>query len=130
MGRRSDDPSVLHAEAVGAIADPANTVWFTSASAWELAINVRGGKLSVDVDKLVDQLTRSGIRLLGIGIDDAIAARSLDWAHRDPFDRMIVAQACRQGLRVITRDIAIQTFLASTFIICLSSAVCTRPVGP
>ena len=104
-------------EAVAAIADPANTVWFTSASAWELAIKVRGGKLSIDVAKLVDQLTRNGIRLLGIGIDDAIAAGSLEWAHRDPFDRMIVAQARRQGLHVITRDTAIQTFLGSTFII-------------
>ena len=113
----ADDPSLLHAEAVAAIADPANTVWFTSASAWELAIKVRGGKLSIDVAKLVDQLTRNGIRLLGIGIDDAIAAGSLEWAHRDPFDRMIVAQARRQGLHVITRDTAIQTFLGSTFII-------------
>ena len=78
----ADDPSLLHAEAVAAIADPANTVWFTSASAWELAIKVRGGKLSIDVAKLVDQLTRNGIRLLGIGIDDAIAAGSLEWAHR------------------------------------------------
>ena len=113
----ADDPSVLHPEAVAAIADPANTVWFTSASAWELAIKVRSGKLSVDVAKLVDQLTRSGIRLLGIGIDDAIATGSLEWAHRDPFDRMIVAQARRLGLHVITRDNAIQTFLGSAFVV-------------
>ncbi len=113
----ADDPSVLHAEAVAAVADPANTVWLSSASAWELAIKVRAGKLNIDVAKLVDQLTRSGIRLLGIGIDDAIAAGSLEWAHRDAFDRMIVAQAGRLGLHVITRDTAIQTFLASTVII-------------
>lgn len=113
----ADDPSVIHAEAAAAIADPANTVWLSSASAWELAIKVRAGKISIDVVKLVDQLTRNGIRLLGIGIDDAIDAGSLDWAHRDPFDRMIVAQARRLGLLVITRDAAIQTFLRSTSIV-------------
>ena len=113
----ADDPSVIHAEAAAAIADPANTVWLSSASAWELAIKVRAGKISIDVVKLVDQLTRNGIRLLGIGIDDAIDAGSLDWARRDPFDRMIVAQARRLGLLVITRDAAIQTFLRSTSIV-------------
>lgn len=112
----ADNPSVLKAKAITAIADPANTVWFTSASAWELAIKVRAGKLQVDVAKLVDQLTRNGIRLLGIGVDDVIAAGSLDWEHRDPFDRMIVAQARRLGLQVITRDDVIQNFLGSAFV--------------
>ena len=113
----ADDPSVIHAEAAAAIADPANTVWLSSASAWELAIKVQAGKISIDVVKLVDQLTRNGIRLLGIGIDDAIDAGSLDWAHRDPFDRMIVAQARRLDLHVITRDAAVQTFLRSPSIV-------------
>jgi PIN domain nuclease of toxin-antitoxin system len=69
--------------------------------------------LALDVSKLVDQLTRNGIRLLGIGIDDAITAGSLDWTHKDPFDRMLVAQASRLGYRVVTRDVAIQKYLNS-----------------
>jgi PIN domain nuclease of toxin-antitoxin system len=59
----------------------------------------------------VSLLTQGGIRLLGIGIDDAITAGSLDWAHRDPFDRMIVAQASRLNLMLVTRDAEIQTFM-------------------
>jgi PIN domain nuclease of toxin-antitoxin system len=93
------------------IADAANTVWFSAASAWELSIKIRSGKLSVDVSKLVDQLTRNGIRILGIGIDDGIAAGALDWDHRDPFDRMLVAQSQRLGCKLATRDAAIQAFL-------------------
>ncbi len=112
----ADDPAVLNGAAVAAIEDPANTVWFSSASAWELAIKVRSGKLQVDVSKLVDQLTRNGVRLLGIGVDDAMAAGSMDWPHRDPFDRMLVAQARRLRLSLVTRDDTIQSFMGSNFV--------------
>jgi PIN domain nuclease of toxin-antitoxin system len=107
----AQDPSQLSKEAVEAIADPTRIVWFTAASAWELSIKVHAGKLRVDVARLVEGLTSRGIRLLGIGIDDAIAAGSLDWDHRDPFDRMIVAQAARNNLALVTRDMAIRGYV-------------------
>jgi PIN domain nuclease of toxin-antitoxin system len=106
------DPD-LSVEATVAINDPENTVWFSAASAWELSIKIRSGRLALDVSKLVDQLTRNGIRLLGIGIDDAVTAGSLGWIHKDPFDRMLVAQASRLGYRIVTRDVAIQKYLNS-----------------
>jgi PIN domain nuclease of toxin-antitoxin system len=106
------DPD-LSTDAVTAVNDPANTVWFSAASAWELSIKIRSGRLALNVSKLVDQLTRNGIRLLGIGIDDAITAGSLDWTHKDPFDRMLVAQASRLGHHIVTRDVAIQKYLNS-----------------
>jgi PIN domain nuclease of toxin-antitoxin system len=93
------------------VSEAVNTVWFSAASAWELSIKVRNGKLTIDVSKLVDQLTQNGVRVLGIGIDDAIAAGSLDWVHRDPFDRMLVAQAQRLDCKLATRDGAIRAFL-------------------
>jgi PIN domain nuclease of toxin-antitoxin system len=105
------DPE-LSDSALTVINDAANTAWFSVASAWELAIKVRAGRLSLDVGKLVDQLTRNGIRLLGIGVDDAIGAGSLEWAHKDPFDRMLVAQSQRLGYQLVSRDEAIQQFLA------------------
>ncbi len=112
----ADDPVELLPSANSAIINPENTVWFSSASAWELAIKVRAGKLQVDVGRLVDQLTRNGVRLLGIGVDDAIAAGSLDWTHRDPFDRMLVAQARRLRLKLVTRDQAVQAFMSAEFL--------------
>jgi PIN domain nuclease of toxin-antitoxin system len=109
----ADDPLQLSDAAQVAIAAPTNVVWFTAASAWELSIKVRSRKLALDVPRFVSQLTQGGIRLLGIGIDDAITAGSLDWAHRDPFDRMIVAQASRLSLTLITRDAEIRTYVGA-----------------
>ncbi len=107
----ADDPTLLSAPAIQAIADPANVVWLSSASAWELAIKVRGGKLDIDVLATVTKLSQNGVRLLGIGLDDAVAAGLLDWDHRDPFDRMLVAQSQRLGLRLATRDAAMLRYL-------------------
>lgn len=106
----ADDPQLLSEQARTAIASSANVVWFSAASAWELSIKVRSGKLAVDVAGLARGLAHDGIRLLGVGIDDGIAAGALDWAHRDPFDRMLVAQAIRQDLSLVTRDALIVDF--------------------
>lgn len=113
----ADDPTLLEDAIRAEIADETNTIWFSSASAWELSIKVRSGKLTIDVARLVDHLTRNGIRLLGIGFDDAIAAGSLDWTHRDPFDRMLVAQSMRLSYRLATRDDAIRLFLGEGSIV-------------
>lgn len=109
----AEDPASLSSPASEAIARPENLVCFSSASAWELAIKVRSGKLAVDVARLVDQLSQAGFRMLGIGISDAILAGALEWAHRDPFDRMLVAQARTQNLRLLTRDAAIRSYLGA-----------------
>lgn len=107
----ADDPSLLSTPAMEAIADPVNVVWLSAASAWELAIKVRGGKLDIDVLATITKLSQNGVRLLGIGVDDAVAAGLLDWDHRDPFDRMLVAQSQRLGLRLVTRDAAMLRYL-------------------
>jgi PIN domain nuclease of toxin-antitoxin system len=108
------DPSRLAVPCREAIEDASNGVWFSAASAWELAIKVRSGKLRVDVDRLVSRLRENGVSLLGIGIDHAIAAGELDWTHRDPFDRMLVAQARRQRMLLATRDQAIAEHLGTS----------------
>ena len=110
------DPSQLSAEAAAAIADPLNDVWASSASAWELAIKASQGKLTVDVRALFSRLPDRGIRLRGIGVDDGIDAATLVWTHRDPFDRMLVAQARRSNLALVTRDVAIREFEASCLV--------------
>ena len=70
----AEEPSRLSPEVLALITDPANDVWVSAASAWELSIKVRAGRLEVDVGRLFDGLARHGIRLLGIGVDDAISA--------------------------------------------------------
>lgn len=107
------DPTSLLPQASELIARSDNTVFFSAASAWELAIKVRSGKLTLNVTRLIDQLARDGFRMLGIGLTDAITAGELEWAHRDPFDRMLVAQSRTQRLQLVTRDEAIRAFLGS-----------------
>jgi PIN domain nuclease of toxin-antitoxin system len=106
----ASDPSILTKSARQAIERAGNTVWFSVASAWEMSIKVHAGKLTVNIDELAERLIINGIGLLGIGLDDAIGAGGLPWAHRDPFDRMLVAQAQRLSLTLVTRDDAIIAF--------------------
>jgi PIN domain nuclease of toxin-antitoxin system len=112
----ADDPTMLSKVATDAIADPRNDVWVSAASAWELAIKTVQGKLTVDVRALFGRLSDRGIRLRGIGVDDGVDAAMLAWSHRDPFDRMLVAQAASSHLTLVTRDSAILEFVPGCLI--------------
>jgi PIN domain nuclease of toxin-antitoxin system len=78
------------------------------ATIWELEIKRGIGKFGSALDW--DDLTTNHVRLLPIEIDDAIVAAALPLHHRDPFDRMIIAQAKRRGLPIVTRDRAFQHY--------------------
>jgi PIN domain nuclease of toxin-antitoxin system len=106
------EPERLSPGAAQALRDPQNALWVSAASAWELAIKVGQGKLELDVRDLFERLVGHGVRLRGIGVDDGVEAAELVWPHRDPFDRMLVAQARRSALTIVTRDDAIRAFVA------------------
>jgi PIN domain nuclease of toxin-antitoxin system len=99
-------PSDVDASALAVIADPNTNVWVTAASAWEIAIKTRLGRLdgeallSAWADIIADMSTTE----LPIESPDAILAGRLPWEHKDPFDRVIVAQALRRNLTIATRD--------------------------
>jgi PIN domain nuclease of toxin-antitoxin system len=99
-------PSDVDASALAVIADPNTSVWVTAASAWEIAIKTRLGRLdgeallSAWADIMADMSTTE----LPIESPDAILAGRLPWEHKDPFDRVIVAQALRRNLTIATRD--------------------------
>jgi PIN domain nuclease of toxin-antitoxin system len=99
-------PNTLNAEVLGQLADPATSVWASAASAWEIAIKTRLGRLegSTLLSTWTSQLAAMRVDDLPIDSDDAILAGRLPWDHRDPFDRVIVAQALRRNLTVATRD--------------------------
>jgi PIN domain nuclease of toxin-antitoxin system len=102
------EPEALSATTRGAIENPANDVVVSVASVWELEIKRSIGKLRLDVD-LVTELERVGFDLLPITGADATAAARLPMHHRDPFDRMLVAQASRLDATLVSRD---EAFLA------------------
>ena len=89
-----------------AIADPSRDVVVSAVSAWEIAIKTRLGRLDAEplLSAWPDIMAAMAITELAIEAADAIMAGRLPWDHRDPFDRMIVAQAARRGLTVATRD--------------------------
>lgn len=89
------------------LAEPSTELVVSAASAWEVAIKTRAGKLPGGEAPLsVWEETRSNIRAEAIDIAaaDAIMAGGLPWPHRDPFDRMLVAQATRRGLTLASSD--------------------------
>jgi len=86
-----------------AITASENSVSVSAATVWEVEIKKRNGKLSFDHD--VIEIARGyDFDLLPIAPEDARLAGSLDWEHRDPFDRMLAAQATNRALTLITAD--------------------------
>ena len=86
-----------------AIVDPASTVLVSAVTAWEMAIKAAAGKLAVP-DRLVQQLQHEGFDALPVTVEDGLAAGALPRHHSDPFDRMLIAQAARRRLVVVTAD--------------------------
>lgn len=103
------NPSTLNADALATLAEPGTAVWASAASAWEIAIKTRLGRLdgAILLSTWPDILAGMNTQDLPIDSADAILAGRLPWDHRDPFDRVIVAQALRRNLTIATRDAVI-----------------------
>lgn len=97
----ADEP--LSERACSAIADPARPVLVSMATAWEIAIKQALDKIRVADDYLDVQVDR-GVELLAIEPPHTRAVRELPHHHRDPFDRLLVAQAQVERLTLVTRD--------------------------
>ncbi|WP_425148101.1 type II toxin-antitoxin system VapC family toxin [Deinococcus sp.] len=92
---------------------PEHELWVSAASIWELALKFQTGKLPGAAPILQDPqaiTTRMGAKLLSIAARHAVTAGTLTWSHRDPFDRMLVAQANVEQLRLVTEDASIRAF--------------------
>lgn len=104
-----DTPERLDDRARDEIRDPRNRVVVSAASAWEISIKTALGKLRFDGD-LTAVLKAVGFDPLAIDVEHALAAGALPPVHRDPFDRMLVAQARAEGLTVVTRDDVFESY--------------------
>ena len=89
-------------------------VWFSAASAWEMSIKSSLGKLKLPRGADIEaELDRDGFEPLAVEVAHAVAVRKLPDIHRDPFDRMLVAQASVEGLRLVTADAALARYNVS-----------------
>jgi len=94
---------LLPTEAIS-IMDSAEAIYVSSATLWEIAIKVRTGKLKVELDELVEKMGPSGFHSLPILPSHTTLIAKLPMHHRDPFDRMLVAQAISEEIWLLTSD--------------------------
>jgi PIN domain nuclease of toxin-antitoxin system len=85
------------------IANPDNLIFVSAASAWEIAIKKQIGKLNIP-DDLEIQIEQNDFQPLSINISHAAYIEKLPLHHKDPFDRIIIAQAICEKMKIITRD--------------------------
>ena len=104
-----EDHPLLDTEARAAIGDARNTVAVSAASVWEISIKMRAGKLRPPVDDVVGDIARR-FTMLPITPAHGWAAGALPLHHRDPFDRILVAQAQIESLTIVTRDLKIARY--------------------
>lgn len=100
------DPGKLSKRALSIMTNTANVVLVSAASAWELAIKVNLGKMDamILVSDLGHRLDREGLTELPITVMQATRAGLLPLHHRDPFDRLLVAQAQDLGVSILSAD--------------------------
>lgn len=98
-----DDPSKIAPNARVVIADPANEVYASAASIWELGLKVSKGKLRLPPD-FHEMLEGQGIRHMAFTASHAMESISLPAIHGDPFDRALVAQCRLESMALATRD--------------------------
>jgi PIN domain nuclease of toxin-antitoxin system len=91
------------------LTDDSNRILLSAVVVWEIALKRSLGKLVLPEDYL-DVLLGSGIQPLPISIAHAAAVERLPWHHRDPFDRMLVAQASVESATLVTRDDALRPY--------------------
>jgi PIN domain nuclease of toxin-antitoxin system len=95
------------------ISDPGNTVSVSVASVWEIAIKAGMGQLEVPPDLrgyLRRQLARNEFELLPVLFEHAVAVRDLPLYHRDPFDRLLIAQTRVERLNLVSRDARMKAY--------------------
>ena len=88
------------------IEDGANTCFVSIASFWEMGIKHSLGKLDLKVDlrRIFELIDQSGLTVLPITTNHILTNTTLEFHHRDPFDRLMIAQAKSEGLTVVSRD--------------------------
>ena len=106
------DPDRLSAAARALIGAPENEVWFSAASVWEVAIKSGLGRADFQVNPrlLRRGLLDNGYHELPVGSEHAVAMDSLPPLHKDPFDRLLVAQARVEGIPLLTADAAVAQY--------------------
>jgi PIN domain nuclease of toxin-antitoxin system len=103
----ADQPERLSPAALSALEDEANELLLSVASVWEMQIKIQLGKLklSLPLKELVkNQQETNDLTVSPVALAHVLALDSLPFHHKDPFDRLLIAQSISEGLTVVTTD--------------------------
>lgn len=106
-------PSQLNAAALAAIQNPQNHIFLSLASAWEMSIKSSLGKLNLTQPIepfVIDQAQRNRFEILPITLAHIAAVEQLSQHHRDPFDRLLIAQSMTEAMPLISADRAFDAY--------------------
>ena len=98
--------------------DPNEQVWLSAVSAWEMCLKFALGKLPLPEPPeryIPNRRVRLGVTALPLEESDVTPIIKLPALHRDPFDRMLVAQAIARGLTIVTPDVAVRSYPCLTW---------------
>ena len=107
-----DRPEKLSARVTSLLADPLVERWVSTMSLWEVAIKIRAGKLTMPINRAyyIASLDALRARILPVELRHSLAMLELPLHHRDPFDRLLIAQAREDGLTLASRDRAFAAY--------------------
>jgi len=109
------EPERLSESATKVIQSGANELFLSAASLWEISIKIETGKLPLPKPEdryLRDQLLRINVSTLAVEARHALELISIPLYHRDPFDRLLIAQSLVEGIPIITADSALKQYSA------------------
>ncbi len=100
-------PEKISASARRHLSDPQNTLTLSTASLWEMQIKLAIGKLTLRLplaDLVREQQQNNGFEILPITLEHVVSLENLPFHHKDPFDRLLIAQAQSENLPILTAD--------------------------
>jgi PIN domain nuclease of toxin-antitoxin system len=102
----------LSKKAINLVVDENNEIYLSMASLWEISIKVGLGKLSIKggYENVMDDIVNNDITLLPIDFAHTLVQSELSFHHRDPFDRILIAQAIAENMSIIGRDEIFDTY--------------------
>lgn len=103
----SNEPERLSQSFLSALKDESNTLFLSVASAWEIQVKVQLGKLKLNLalhELIRSQQETNGLQLLAIELEHILALSSLPSHHKDPFDRLLIAQAIVEDATFVSTD--------------------------
>jgi PIN domain nuclease of toxin-antitoxin system len=105
------NPDRLRADTRAALEEGTNDVRVSVVTAWEIKQSLGKLDLPSPAEQWLPQvLRRTGFEVVELGLAAALRVRGLAWHHRDPFDRLLVAQALEDGCTLVTRDGTLQSY--------------------